>query len=111
MYMAGLGLESAILGSAVRLTVGCAREHGIQKCGLFLRSQTKIWMYFLNVYIAAESPSSESEPDCESRDRWFDSGPATYLSLRLIMRIFFTDRKNFFPILCNVKFSLLFCFV
>ena len=29
--MAGLGLELAILGSAVRLTVDCAREPGLQK--------------------------------------------------------------------------------
>ena len=58
-------------------------------------------MYFLNawlfcwfcheaahVYIAAESPSNEIESDSASRGHWFDSGPATYLSLRLIMRIF-----------------------
>ena len=142
--MAGLGLELAILRSAVRLTVDCAREPGLQKCGLFLRPVGKIWMYFLNVsylmtkltkwclrpaktqispgvcpvcsvfalrrlggcpgwpesrpvcwfcheaahvYTATESPSVESESDCESRGRWFDSSPATYVSLRLIMRI------------------------
>ena len=48
-YVAGLGLELAILGSAVRLTVDCAREPGLQKCGLFLRPLAKIRMHFLNV--------------------------------------------------------------
>ena len=48
-YVPGLGLELAILGSAVRLTVDCAREPGLQKCGLFLRPLAKIRMHFLNV--------------------------------------------------------------
>ena len=49
-YVAGLGLELAILGSAVsRLTVDCDREPGLQKCGLFLRPLAKIRMHFLNV--------------------------------------------------------------
>ena len=47
-YVAGLGLDLAILGSAVRLTVDCARETGLQKCGLFLRLLAKI-KHFLNV--------------------------------------------------------------
>ena len=47
--MAGLGLELAIFGSAVRLAVDCAREPGLQKCDLFLRSLAKIRMHFLNV--------------------------------------------------------------
>ena len=38
-----------------------------------------------HVYVTAESSSVESESDCESRGRWFDSGPATYRSLKLIM--------------------------
>ena len=33
-------------------------------------------------------PSIESESDCGSRSRRFDSGPATYRLLKLIMRIF-----------------------
>ena len=40
------------------------------------------------VYIVAESPNVESESDCGSSGRWFDSGPATYRSLKLIMHIF-----------------------
>ena len=48
-YVAGLGLELVILGSAVRLTVDCTREPGLQKCGLFLRPLAKIRMHFLNV--------------------------------------------------------------
>ena len=47
--MAGLGLELEILGSAVKLTVDCAREPGLQKCGLFLKPLAKIRMHFLNV--------------------------------------------------------------
>ena len=47
--MAGMGLQLAILGSAVRLTVDCNREPGLQKCGLFLRPIAKIlctfWMW------------------------------------------------------------------
>ena len=41
-FVAGLGLELAIIGSAVRLTVDCAREPGLQKCSLFLRPLAKI---------------------------------------------------------------------
>ena len=49
-YVAGLGLELAILGSAVsRPIVDCGREPGLQKCGLFLRPLAKIRMHFLNV--------------------------------------------------------------
>ena len=33
-------------------------------------------------------PSIESESDCGSRSRWFDSDPATYRLLKLIMRSF-----------------------
>ena len=47
-----------------------------------------------HVYIAAESPSVESESDCGSRGCWFDSGPATYHSLKLIMRIFLLIEKG-----------------
>ena len=39
-------------------------------------------------------PSIESESDCGSRSRWFDSGPATYRLLKLIMHIFFSDKKG-----------------
>ena len=55
------------------------------------------WHAAAHVCIAAESPSVESESDCGSRGRWFDPGPATYSSLKLIMRIFFTDRKRQLP--------------
>ena len=49
-YVAGLGLELAILGSAVsRLTVDCDRESGLQKRGLLLRPLAKTRMHFLNV--------------------------------------------------------------
>ena len=41
-----------------------------------------------SLYIAAESPSIDGEADCGSKGRWFDSGPATYRALKLIMRIF-----------------------
>ena len=41
-----------------------------------------------HVNIAAEPPSVESESDCGSRGCWYDSGPATCRSLKLIMRIF-----------------------
>ena len=33
-------------------------------------------------------PSIKGESNCGSRSRWFDSGPATYRLLKLIMRIF-----------------------
>ena len=47
-----------------------------------------------HVYIAAESPSVESESDCGSRGHWFDFGPTTYSSLKLIMRIFSLIEKG-----------------
>ena len=56
-YMAELGLELAILGSAVRLTVDCARESGLQNCGLFLRPLAKMRMHFLNVSHLMTNPT------------------------------------------------------
>ena len=44
----GVGLELAILDSAVRLAVDCARKTDLQTCGLFLWLQAKISMCFLN---------------------------------------------------------------
>ena len=139
-YVAGLGLELAILDTTVRLTVDCAREPGLQKCGLFLRPLGKMRMHFLNVshlmtnptkwplrpamtqislgirlvcsVFAVRSVGSWGPNVSSSRKRrlwsdwadaqadlshrwaqrpfcWFDSGPATYHSLKLIMRILF----------------------
>ena len=66
---------------------------------LSLRWTQRPFYWFCNesahVYIAAESPSVESESDCKSRGHWFDSGPATYLSLRLIRR---KKKQNVFPL-------------
>ena len=56
-YVAGLGLELAILGSTVRLTVDCARESGLQKCGLFLRPLAKMRMHFLHVSHLMTNPT------------------------------------------------------
>ena len=100
LYVAGLGVELATLGSAVD-SVDCGREPGLQKCGLFLRPLAKIWMYIQNVYIAAEAPNIESECECESRGCLFETVPTTYLSLGLIMRIFFTDRKRQLSVSCE----------
>ena len=47
-----------------------------------------------HVKIAAESHSVESESDSGSRGRWYDSGPAKYRSLKLIMRIFSLTEKG-----------------
>ena len=56
-YVAGLGLELAILGSAVTLIVDCASESGLQKCGLFLRPLAKVRMHFLSVSHLMTNPT------------------------------------------------------
>ena len=59
--MAGLGLELAILGSAVRLTVDSTRESGLQKSGLFLRPLAKMRMHFLIVSHLMTNPTKQPE--------------------------------------------------
>ena len=69
-YVAGLGLELAILGSAVsRLTVDCDREPGLQKCGLFLRPLSKIRMHFLNVSHLMTKPKKMAFAPSEDSDQ------------------------------------------
>ena len=88
MFLHADSEDSDQTGRMPRLICVFARRNG-HFVGLVMRRL----MYTLQLSRLA-SPSVECESDCGSRGCWFDSGPATYRSLKLIIRIFSLTQKG-----------------